>query len=448
MALRGGVDAGGQNVYVDEVSRNLGALGYSVDVFSRRDTHDLAEVVDWAPGVRLVHLPAGPLRPMLKDELWPHMPEFRDAVVRFGQREGMGYDLIHGNFWMSGWVALETRLQPGWAGIPLVQIFHAMGKTKRRHQGDADTSPHERIEVELEIVKGADRLIAQCPSEESELVDDYDADPAKVCVIPSAVNPCVFQPVGRDQARQHIGLAGDGPVVVYVGRMLPRKDVRNVVRAAALLVQRYDLPVRLLLVGGETREPDPAATPEIGALQGLSAELGIGDRVLFTGKRQPEELSDYYCAGDVVVTTPWYEPFGLTPLEAMACGRPVIGSAVGGITHTVEDGVTGLLVSPRDPEALARGLQRLLRQPERRERMGRAARLRVERYFTWTTVGKRTAELYEELLSLRARDCIRGSAGVSAWGSQRADRLYSTNVWQRSAASKLRVHNGSSDPWH
>jgi glycosyltransferase involved in cell wall biosynthesis len=219
-----------------------------------------------------------------------------------------------------------------------------------------------------------------------------------VTVIPSAVNVEVYAPVERDEARRRIGLETDDPVVVYVGRMMRRKDVRNVVRAVARLVARGDARVRLLLVGGETVEPDPLTTPEIGELRRLAAELGIADRVIFTGKRQPSQLRDYYSAGDVAVTTPWYEPFGLTPLEAMACGRPVIGSAVGGITFTVADGETGFLVPPRDPDALADRLALLLADRELRQRMGRQARQRVEREFTWPVVAERTAALYTEVL--------------------------------------------------
>jgi len=404
VALLGGEDAGGQNVYVDEVSRNLGRLGHAVDVFTRRDSPTAPEIVDWAPNVRIINVQAGPPCALPKDRLWPHMPVFRDFVLEFMAREGLRgarYDLVHGNFWMSGAVAAELRRR---LGIPAVQIFHAMGKTKRRHQGDADTSAPERIAVEERVIRTVDRVIAQCPSEESELIDDYGAPRDKVVVIPSAVNTAVYRPVARVEARRRIGLDEDGPVVVYVGRMLPRKDVRNVVRAFALLLRRYEEEARvtdatplLLLVGGETANPDPVATPEIGELQRLAAELGVAARVRFTGKRQPDALRDYYSAGDVAVTTPWYEPFGLTPLEGMACGVPVVGSAVGGITYTIAGGETGLLVPPRDPESLAAALHDLLAAPERRHCMGLAARARVERLFTWPIVAQRTAALYEEL---------------------------------------------------
>jgi D-inositol-3-phosphate glycosyltransferase len=400
-ALLGGVDAGGQNVYVDEVARGLGRLGHRVDIFTRREAPDAPALLEWAPGVRIVNLDVGPAAPVFKDRLWPLMPAFCDQLARFMLRDGARYDLLHGNFWMSGWAA--TRLAEELA-IPAVQIFHAMGMTKRREQGEADTSPAERIDVEAEVVARADRIIAQCPAERDELIDDYGCDPRKIALVPSATNVERFRPVPQDEARRRLGISPDALVIVYVGRMLPRKDVRNIVRALALLPERGldpeapERPLRLLLVGGESLEPDRTATPEIGVLQDLAAELGVAARVSFVGKRQPEVLRDYYSAGDVAVTTPWYEPFGLTPLEAMACGRPVIGAAVGGIGYTVEDGVTGLLVPPRNPPALAAALRRLFERPALREQMGHAARARVEREFSWPTVAARTAALYRELV--------------------------------------------------
>ncbi len=406
IALLGGEDAGGQNVYVDEVSRNLARLGYIVDVFTRRDNPDTPEVIEWAPNVRVINLTAGPASFILKDELWQYMPAFRDALLDFVERNETRYDLLHGNFWMSGWVATELRSR---LNIPAVQIFHAMGKTKRTHQGSVDTSPQERIDIESQIIRSVERVIAQCPSEWSELVDDYGADPERVEIIPSAVNTSVFHPVAQEEARQRIGLALNAFVVVYVGRMLPRKDVRNVVRGMAQLVRDCERqtaihgtafpPLHLLLVGGETTDPNPLATPEISVLQQLIVELGIAEHVSLVGKRQQDVLHTYYSAGNVAVTTPWYEPFGLTPLEAMACGRPVIGSAVGGITYTISDNETGFLVPPRDPKALAERLYQLLLDSELSTHMGQAARVRVEREFTWETVAQRTSGLYEAVIA-------------------------------------------------
>jgi glycosyltransferase involved in cell wall biosynthesis len=401
VALAGSEDAGGQNVYVDEVSRNLSQLGYKVDVFTRCDSDDTPEVIDWGPGVRVINLPAGPASFILKDELWPFMPAFRDAFLHFMERDEVQYDLIHSNFWMSGWVATELRR---WLGIPVVHIFHEMGKIKQRYQESDDHSLQERIAVESQVIRDVDRIIARYPSEQAELVDDYGADPQKVVVIPAAADLEMFCPVKRDLARACLGIASKEFVIVYVGRMLPRKDIRNVVRGVSLLIRqcaatmRKGPKIRLLLVGGETFNPDPVATPEIGELQRLAEELGITQHVQFVGKRPQDELCYFYGAGDVTVTTPWYEPFGLTPLESMACGRPVIGSAVGGITYTIADGETGFLVPPRDPQALADRLYELLKNPTLRRQMGKKGRRRVERKFTWPQVALHTARLYDTLI--------------------------------------------------
>jgi glycosyltransferase involved in cell wall biosynthesis len=407
-AALGGQDAGGQNVYVDELSRQLGALGHRVDIFTRASGSSPTKE-PLAPGVRLIGLPVGPPGPLAKDQLWLRMPEFLDALTRFVERDGARYDLAHGNFWMSGWAAMRLRQQ---LGLPAVQIFHALGKTKQRFQGADDTSPLGRIAVELDVVRQADRLIAQCPSERGELIRDYAASPDKIALIPAAVNIQRFRPVARDEARRRLGLPLDDFLIVYVGRVLPRKDIGNLVAGLARLrslmreqgrafgERSPGAPAqpRLLVVGGETAEPDPIATPEIGALQALAEQLGVADLVQFAGKRQPDQLRDYYGAADVAATTPWYEPFGLTPLEAMACGRPVVGSAVGGLTYTIQDGLTGALVPPRDPDALALRLYQLYVHPELRAEIGHAARARVEREFTWPLVAQRTAALYQALL--------------------------------------------------
>src|SRR5215212_3927095 len=293
LALLGGQDAGGQNVYVDEVCRQLGAIGCQIDIFTRRDRPDLPDVVALAPGVRVINLHAGPPEFIPKDDLWMWMAEFLDAVISFMIRDRARYDVIHSNFWMSGWVGLQLRRR---LGIPFVQTFHALGKTKQRHQGAADTSPAARIAVEHDIVRECDQLIAQCPNERAELIEDYAADPRKITVIPAAVNIDRFRPEPHEEARQRIGLGIDDFVVVYVGRMLPRKGVRNLVRGFARLAERVGAQpgelaaatggcgpgqlhparqLKLLLVGGETSEPDPISTPEIDVLRQLAQELGV-----------------------------------------------------------------------------------------------------------------------------------------------------------------------------
>lgn len=397
LALLGGEDAGGQNVYLDAISRSLAELGYSVDIFTRRESADHPAVVAWRPGVRVILIAAGPVAPIPKDAIWPLMPELTRGILSFMLRSGARYDLLHGHFWMSGWAVARLRRR---LDLPAVQIFHANGVIKRRYQGAADTSPPERIDVERAIVGAVDRVVVQCPAEHAELVDEYGAAPQQLCIIPPGADTRRFYPVDRAEARRAIGVPDDGvPTAVYVGRMLPRKDVRNLLYAARLLRDR-GRAMRVLLVGGESAPG--MRDPELDALDALAHELGIADHVSACGRRQPDELRNYYGAGDVVVSTPWYEPFGLTALEAMACGRPAIVSAVGGLTFSVQDGETGLHVPPRDPVALAGALELLADNPAMAEAMGRASRARVEREFTWPLTARRTAALYASLWAERA----------------------------------------------
>jgi len=281
-ALLGGQDAGGQNVYVDELSRRLTPLGWAVDVFTRRDSPAAPEVLHWAPGVRIVNLAAGPATELPKDQLWPLMPAFRDAFVDWCMRERRSYDMLHGNFWMSGWVVAELRRR---LGTPAVQIFHALGATKRREQGDADSSPAGRLAVERAVAHDVDGVVYQCPCERDELLAVYGADPSRLHLVSCGVDLERFRPVARLDARRRLGVAEDCFVITYVGRLVPRKDVGNILRAAALLQPWIDARVVVLVVGGESAQPGPrGTTPELQALSRLAAELGIAEQVRLVGQ--------------------------------------------------------------------------------------------------------------------------------------------------------------------
>jgi D-inositol-3-phosphate glycosyltransferase len=388
LAALGGQDSGGQNVYVAELARYLGAMGHRVDVFTRRDEVLLPTVVPFERGVRVVNLPAGPAELVPKDDLFPLMGEFRDAFYRFAKEEPAAYDLVHANFWMSGWVACEAKRD---LGLPFAQTFHALGEIKKREQGAADTSPPERRAAEFRILEEADRVLATCPAEVEELTVLYDADPTRLTLVPCGVDARKFRPVDRSKARERLGLP-DEPTIVYVGRLVPRKGVDTLVEAFALLPDHLD--ARLVIVGGE---PGVEISPETARLSALAGKLKVRERVTFTGSRPQRELRRYYGAADVAVTVPHYEPFGMTPLEAMACATPIVGSRVGGIKTSVADGKTGYLVPPKDPEALAGRLLRLLSDESLRERLGRAARRRIKEHYTWERVARLAAATFSEV---------------------------------------------------
>ncbi len=396
LAALGGVDSGGQNVYVAQVARHLTTLGYSVDIFTRRDSEELPEIVQWANDARIVHVPAGPLTFIRKEELMNYVPAFGDYVTDFFRNQHPGYDLVHANFWLSGMAALHLKER---LGVPFVVTFHALGRIRRIHQGEADQFPDARFTIEERIMAEAAALIPECPQDETDMVKLYGADPMKMTIIPCGFDPSEFWPMDKSYARKQVGLPLTEPIILQLGRMVPRKGVETVIRGFANLVRDRGMPARLVVVGGESEDPDPELTPEIGRLLDVAREEGVADRVIFTGSRRRGVLRYYYNAADIFATVPWYEPFGITPVEAMACARPVIGAAVGGIQYTVVDGKTGYHVPPKDPEALGERLADLLGDPERLNVFSHRGHTRANELFTWQKVADSIAYLYEDVLA-------------------------------------------------
>ncbi|HSC63975.1 MAG TPA: glycosyltransferase family 1 protein [Caldimonas sp.] len=416
LARLGSVDAGGQNVYVDKVARMLARRGHRVDVVTRRDDPALPAVVELEPGARVIHIDAGPPRFVAKEALLQHMPEFGAALLRRVDAS-RPYDLVHANFFMSGLVALQLRAS---FGIPMVMTFHALGEVRRRHQGAADGFPCERLEIERRIVDTAERVIAECPQDEIDLVRLYGADRERIATVPCGVDLDEFAPADRSAARRALGLDDSQFVVLQLGRMVPRKGVDNVIRGVARLRDRH--AARLLVVGGDAAPPGRIRSDEMQRLVDLADACGIADRVTFAGHRQRSELAAYYAACDVFVTTPWYEPFGITPLEAMASARPVIGSDVGGVRYSVVDGVTGFLVPPRDPDALADRLEHLRADPRLARAMGRAGARRVRTHFTWDRVAEELEGVYQNVLAETAPSTRRWRRAFNAVAGLEARR--------------------------
>ncbi len=407
LAATGSVDAGGQNVYVDQVARALARSGHEVSVFTRRDAEGQPDCMRLARGLRLFHIDAGPPQHVPKEQLLQYMPMFaaRSRVLLgiLGRP-----DIVHANFFMSGWVGLRLKEA---MGMPLVTTFHALGKVRREHQGADDAFPRERIDIEQELVDRSDCVIAECPQDQEDLVRLHGADPGRLRMVACGVDQRQFHPVSRAWARRRLRLPDAAKIILQLGRIVPRKGIATVIEALAQLPS----PAMLLVVGGDSEVPDPVATPEIGRLQALASELGVADRVHFLGRRSRSVLHHYYCAADVFVTTPWYEPFGITPLEAMACAVPVVGSAVGGIRYSVVDGETGLLVPPRDPQALSRALQKVLQDDALRDRLGHAGAYRVRDHFDWARIAQQLERVYRGLGPQGAKGI--GHEGLVQWTS-------------------------------
>lgn len=395
LAVLGGVDSGGQNVYVAELCKSLAKLGYVIDIFTRKDSAGLPEIVPWLPGIRVIHIEAGPAAEVPKERLLGFMDEFGRNMISFIKRFQMDYELVHANFFMSGLVASYVKRR---LGIPYVITFHALGKIRKLHQKEQDAFPEERLGIEQMIVGDADYIIAECPQDKQDLVEHYQADPSNISIIPCGFSNDEFHPVAKSVARRQLGLEKDELLLLQLGRVVPRKGIDNVIRSLRYL---RDIPkLRLLVVGGATDVPDFENDQEFIRLRDIARAEGVLAQVEFTGRRNRQQLKQFYQAADFFISTPWYEPFGITPLEAMACGTPVIGSAVGGIKYTVKDGETGFLVPPHDPEALALAVREGISCPDKYRAMCSNALKRVHAYFTWEHVARKADDLYHRI-SLR-----------------------------------------------
>jgi glycosyltransferase involved in cell wall biosynthesis len=384
LAALGGADAGGQNVHVAALAAGLARRGHAVTVYTRRDSTATATTVRCRDGYQVRRLAAGPPTDVPKDELLQYVPALADRLGDFLRADPV--DLVHAHFWMSGLAALHVGRE---VGVPVVQTFHALGSVKRREQGAADTSPPSRIDHERRLCREVDHVVATCSDEVAEL-EALGLPEGRASVIPCGVDTDVFRPGERSDP--------DGPPrLLVIGRLVTRKGIGNCIEALA-----RQPGVELVIAGG----PRPDALdvdPAVQRLRRLAADLGVADRVRFLGGVARADVPQLVRDSDVVVAVPWYEPFGIVPLEAMACGRPVVGTAVGGLLDTVVPGQTGELVPPRRPDRLAEVLAGLLADPERRAAYGHAARQRAVRLYDWRRVVQQTESVYAAQCRAAAR---------------------------------------------
>jgi glycosyltransferase involved in cell wall biosynthesis len=384
LAELGVVDAGGQNVHVGELSRALAERGHEVRVYTRRTDPDEPERVRTERGFTVVHVPAGPAHALPKDELYQHMGEFAEWLAHDWEPDPP--DLVHAHFWMSG---LASVLAARRSHIPVVQTYHALGSVKRRHQGAQDTSPADRVDIERMIGRHVERVVATCTDELFELVR-LGVPRDRVSIVPCGVDPDVFRP--------------DGPVVrrtkanrlLAVGRLVPRKGFDMAIAALSAIED-----TELLIAGGPPKSR-LAEDPEARRLLRCAREHGVADRVRLLGQVNRQRMPALLRSAELVLCTPWYEPFGIVPIEAMACGTPVVATAVGGLTDTVVDGVTGCHVPVARPAALRAAVGALLADPARRTAMAVAGRDRVCARYSWERVAAETARVYDRVLREQA----------------------------------------------
>lgn len=395
LATLGGKDTGGMNVYVRELTRQLGQMGVQVDVFTRSQDEHVPHVLhDLGFGNRVVHVPAGPEFPLPKKELSSYLPDFVQGVMNFADSKGLHYDLIHSHYWMSGLAARD--LKAAW-NAPVLHMFHTLGLMKQRVARSADEAEGEyRLNGERQVLRMADTIIAATPAELAQLQWLYHADTRKIVVIPPGVDLGRFYPISPDEAKEFIGIPPCERMLLFVGRIEPLKGIDTLLEAIAIL-RAKQVYMCLSVIGGEPTENPDVISAEMARLQDIRQRYGLTDLVTFLGKRGQDTLPYYYSAAEAVIVPSHYESFGMVALEAMACGTPVVASEVGGLAFLVQNGVTGYTFPVDDAQALADRLQALLQDRDLHQRMGAQA-ASFARQYSWLEIARRMHQVYQALL--------------------------------------------------
>jgi D-inositol-3-phosphate glycosyltransferase len=390
----GGGDAGGMNVYISEVSKQLAGMGIEVEIFTRATCSDLPPRVELVPGVTVRHISAGPFEGLDKNDLPAQLCAFTSGVLREEASHEPGwFDLVHSHYWLSGqvgWLAKER-----W-GVPLVHTMHTMARVKNAALAEGDApEPQLRAIGEAQVVEAADRMVASTAEEAGQLVDLYGADPSQVATIAPGVDLSVFAPGSRAEARRRIGVPSDAVMLLFVGRIQALKAPDVVLTAAAHLLAA-DPSIRDRLVVAVVGGPSGSGLAKPEHLHKLAGSLGVADVVRFDRPVPQPELADFYRAADLTLVPSYTESFGLVAVESQACGTPVVAAGVGGLRIAVRDGVSGVLVDGHNPATWAAVVARLLADPTCLARMS-AGGVEHAREFGWSTTASRLVELYGSL---------------------------------------------------
>jgi glycosyltransferase involved in cell wall biosynthesis len=385
-------EAGGQNVYVRHVGEALARQGWRVEMFTRASSPNQPKIVEHLTNCRTIRLTAGPEEFIPRDEIFGYRHQFVEEFLKFQKKEGINYSLIHTNYWISGWVGLELKRK---LSVPVVHTYHSLGAVKYKSVSTIPMIAKTRLKVEKDCLENDDRIVATSPQEQ-EHMRSLVSGKGNITIIPCGTDIEHFGSIDPEEARIRLGFAPDAKVVLYVGRFDKRKGIETLVRAVNASQWRNDPNLKLVIGGGS--RPGQSDGIERERIEGIVNELGLTEKTLFPGRISDEELPIYYSAADVCVVPSHYEPFGLVAIEAMASGTPVVASDVGGLQFTVVPEETGLLAPPKDVESFAKAIDRLLSNPQWRDRLGQNARKRVEKKFSWKGVASQLSALYTQLI--------------------------------------------------
>jgi D-inositol-3-phosphate glycosyltransferase len=392
LASLGQDGAGGQNVYVKKVGEALAQRGWKTDLFTRRTSPDQPEIVEHFPGCRTIRIAAGPQKYINRDELFNTLPEFVESFLEFQHSQKILYPLIHTNYWLSGWVGLQLKNKHY---MKHMHTYHSLGAVKYKAISTIPIVAKIRLSSEKDCLETADCVVATSPEERADMRSRVSAN-SNIEVIPCGVDIENFNRMDRRTARQKLGLAENGKIVLYVGRFDARKGIETLLNAVGHPIVKNHQNLQVLVVGGGSTQVD---SDEFLRLKNIVQAKGLSQHITFVGQVEHAQLACYYAAADVCVVPSHYEPFGLVAVEAMACGTPVVASDIGGLRYSIVPEETGLLVPPEEDEGFATAINRILSDSQERDRMGQQGRARVESTFTWQSIAAQLDELYTTQLN-------------------------------------------------
>jgi mannosylfructose-phosphate synthase len=392
-------DTGGQVVYVLELSKSLARLGYEVDILTRQ-FEDQPHEEQVAERCRVLRFPCGGGEFIAKELLWQHIPEWCQHVKRYVRHHNLEYDSIYSHYWDAGLAGLNLAAE--WK-CTHVHVPHSIGAWKRDNM-DGDPAELERlynfktrIREEKIIYDECDLLVATTP-QQKQLVSngDYDTPTEKVHVIPPGYDDARFFPVSmasRAALKKDNGL--NGRVVMALGRMAHNKGYDLLIRAMKVVFDRLE-DVKLVLAVG-SREPSDREREQVQDLKNLAKELGVLDRIIFHDYIEDDDLPDFYRMADVFALSSRYEPFGMTAIEAMACGTPTVVTTEGGLWDRLTYGVEALYANPFDPDAYGHALCSVLQHKRVHSMLAKFGSHRARASYTWMGIAQQIVRLADSV---------------------------------------------------
>lgn len=397
LASQEGKESGGMNIFVLELSKALVSQGYVVDIFTRIQDTISPEIVDYQENLRVIHLSAGPKSNITKKKLTNYINQFTDSLAKYIKTNKIQYDIIHCHYYMSGLVGLKLRRSFSFKQ-PIVTTFHTLALMKNLvARNTKEQESQQRINAENELIKESQAITASSQNDKDYLKNLYNCPPEKIYIIHPGVDSSVFKPIPKPEALAYIQSITRNKIILFVGRIEPLKGIDTLMHAIKILqTKKPDLKLCLLIVGGTPEKTTGKTNSELLRLKRLQKTLNISPIVGYVSQRHQHELPYYYNAAELMVMPSHYESFGMTALEAMSCGTPVIITNTSGISSIIDEEFKSLVVSANNPLHLAQQIDKVVNDAN----FLKYYRSRVKRIIlklSWSNAAKHIGNIYQNL---------------------------------------------------